>query len=246
MSEHKPPTALNEPISWDDPARVMRQMNHDLRTPLNVIIATTTMFSSNGYGEMNPAQQKAMARIQRNSHRMMALMDDLSMYVKVVTGELLLTPKPMQPSTALENWLKEVREKFPAEHLTWELRLNPMPPVLADEEVLKQAVLAVVWNAIAFTETGTITVTSDWQDQQWVIQVQDTGMGITEEEAPRIFDLFWRGMNRPQMQGVVGGFGLGLPMTKAVIALLGGTVTLEQSSPTGSTFMLKIPLPGVE
>jgi signal transduction histidine kinase len=223
--------------------QLLRKMGHDMRVPLNTLISTTDMLVDGMYDPLTPKQAKAAARLQRNSRRLLAILDDFMTYVKADTGELVLTAKPFSPQTELENYCDQVHSAAAEKGLALTLTSSAgMPERLeGDVSALHRIISALLWNAVAYTPQGEIRVTSDWTlQQEWLISVQDTGSGISDTDLPHIFEPFWRGEERPQIP--TAGAGLGLPMALALAKLMGGTLSLQTTSAQGSHFCVQLPL----
>src|SRR5512142_851067 len=96
-------TNTTEPESLSKSIRLLRQMNHDLRNPLNALIATAGMLSEGIYDPLTPGQARAVERIERNSRRIVALLDDLITYAKADAGEYSLEVKDFDPCGLIED-----------------------------------------------------------------------------------------------------------------------------------------------
>jgi signal transduction histidine kinase len=222
--------------------QLLRKMGHDMRVPLNTLISTSDMLVQGVYDPLTPKQAKAASRLQRSSYRLLAILDDFVTYVKAETGDLTLTPKPFDPRVQLETWCGTVRPAAEEKGLTLHVTTSEDVPeaVNGDEAMLKRVVEALVWNAVSFTVTGEVRVSSDWAASgEWRISVQDSGPGIPESDLPHIFEPFWRGEERPQVP--TAGAGLGLPVARALARLMGGNVSLKETGSGGSRFYVEIP-----
>lgn len=223
--------------------KLLRQMAHDMRVPLNTLISTSDMLVQGTYDPLTPKQDKALTRIQRNNYRLLAILDDFMTYVKVANGEMVLNFESFDPRAKLEAWCDPVRvaseERGLAFHLT---TIEAVPAMITgDETALQRIVQAVLWNAVAFTAKGEIRVLSDWgANQTWSISIKDSGSGISTDDLPHIFEPFWRGEERPQVP--TAGAGLGLPMALALTKLMRGNLFITDSSHNGSNFCIQIPL----
>ncbi|NDJ76794.1 MAG: HAMP domain-containing histidine kinase [Chloroflexi bacterium] len=238
----------DEPISLETPVRLMRKMSHDMRGPLSTLTITSDLFMQGAYGEVTPKQARAVDRIQRNSYRLLALLEDLMAYVKAEAGQFALMTETFPPNEVLNGVQQEIAQ-YVAQHDSQRpvhLALcEHIPPRLTGDPVaVRRIILALLWNAVAFAASGDIWIESCWTDaERWTVSVRDSGPGISPGDQPHIFEPFWRGDQRPQVP--TSGFGLGLSMARALARLMGGDVRLEQSSPSGSTFLAALPLPTV-
>jgi two-component system, sensor histidine kinase len=223
--------------------QLLRKMGHDMRVPLNTLISTSDMLAGGMYDALTPKQTKAVVRLQRNNHRLLAMLDDFVTYVRADKGDAVLTPKVFDPRVRLEDWCNRVRPAAEEKNLTLQLTTSEVLPsaLTGDEVALSRIVLALLWNAVAFTAQGAIHVTSEWKsDLEWIISIQDSGAGISDGDLLHIFEPFWRGAERPQMP--TAGAGLGLPMSLALAKMMGGNLFLKETGSTGSTFCIQLPM----
>jgi signal transduction histidine kinase len=127
--------------------------------------------------------------------------------------------------------------------LAFQITVNAAVPcvLLGDEDLIRRIVLALLWNAVAFTAKGEICLIAEQlPGGQWQITVKDTGPGISPKHASHIFAPFWRGDERPQVP--TAGCGLGLALASALAKKMSGSLYLKETGPDGSTFCLYIPL----
>ncbi len=220
----------------------MRQMAHDMRGPLGTLTGTSELLAQGVYGELTEQQARANERIQRNSARLVALLDDLMLYVKAQCGQLAPRAVPFEPRALLDSLREQATVQITGKGLTlhWMVADDMPEKLVGDSDLVSRAVLALLTNAIGFTESGAVWMHSGWADGQWVITVRDSGPGISPDDQRRLFEPFFRGEKRPQMPS--SGFGLGLPVAAALANLMHGQVVLERTGPTGSTFCLRLAL----
>lgn len=221
----------------------MRQMSHDMRGVLATLQLTSDMLMQGTYGALTSEQGRATQRIQRNTQRMVTLIDDIMTYVKIETDQYALKPMPFEPRALLANLYQQIAPLAEAKGLTlhWTIADHLPERLVGDGAEISRMVLALLWNAIGFTAKGDVWMDSGWtSDGQWLTTVRDTGPGIPAETQPSLFQPFYRGDQRPQMPS--SGFGVGLAMTAALAKLMNGQVLLEKSGSEGSTFRLQLPL----
>jgi signal transduction histidine kinase len=112
--------------------------------------------------------------------------------------------------------------------------------VVIDRNIIRRIILALLWNSVAATENGTLSVLVNWSSSNgYTISVKDTGIGIPASDAERVFEIFWKG--KSQVQPLGSGCGIGLAMARALALLMKGSLSLVASSAQGSTFDLQIP-----
>ena len=224
--------------------QLLRKMSHDMRVPLNTLISTSDMLVDGLYDPLTSKQSKAAVRLQRNSRRLLAILDDFMAYIRADSGDMVLSPKPLNPHTKLEEWCNQIRPSCDEKGLELHANTSESVPmsVAIDEVAVKRIVEALLWNAVSFTAQGKIQITSDWTPQEeWIVSVEDTGSGIPKSDIPHIFEPFWRGEQRPQIP--TAGAGMGLPMALALAKLMGGNLVLKKTTEHGSLFCFSVHMP---
>ncbi len=242
-------SADSEPISLESPVRLLRCFNHDLRNPLNNMNSLAEMLNQGIYGEVTPTQSDILGRIRQNGARTLRMLDDLGYYVKVESGNYTLSLKAFEPESLVQRIMETVQPFVEAKNLTMTLtHATALPDQLwGDEFVIQHVISALIWNAISFTEQGTIDIGSEWLDDQgqWCITVRDTGAGIDPAHTGRIFEPFWQG-NKRKTPVPTAGCGLGLTVALAFTRLLQGSLVLQETGDTGSAFGLCFPATSVQ
>ncbi len=230
-------------ISAETLIQLLRQMGHDIRAPLGSIISTSDMLLEGTYDPLTDKQTRAADRLNRNGRRTLAIIDDFITYVKAEAAELTPVSRPFDPSASLEAWFAVVKPAAETKGIACELIIAESMPatIMGDTALISRIVTALLWNGVAFTTTGSLHVVAEWSDSTgWIIRFRDTGSGISAEDAPHIFEPFFRGEARPQVP--TAGAGLGLAVSAALTKLMQGQLTLEQTGASGSTFCLMLPL----
>lgn len=234
-------TRIESPSAMDaaELVRLMRQMNHDLRNPLNATLATANMLSEGIYDPLTPGQERATQRIERNSKRVLALLDDLLGYVKAEINEYPLLMDDFEPRLLLDKIKGECQGLAEAKNLSVSLNTaNAVPATLrGDQAVIKRIILALVWNAISFTTQGKVEITSEWADA-WVVTVRDTGIGIPPGAVSHLFESFWRGETLGTWVPTSGS-GMGLAAARAFARLMKATILLKETSKDGTSFTFR-------
>ena len=244
------PPADNTPrpddmLDFDALVHLMRQVAHDMRGPLGALTGTADMLVSGTYGELSVKQERAAARIQRNSYRVLALLDDLMLYIKAEAGQLDAQPEPFNPRAILESLSAEVLPEATNHALTVTLTgLDELPETLAaPPSMIRRVIQELMWNAVNFSSSGEISISTAWQQDTatWTVRVRDCGPGIKPEHTSHIFKPLWRGEARFQGLMKTSGFGMGLATAQSLSRLMGGKLELTETSATGSTFTLCLP-----
>lgn len=230
-------------------SRFLSNMSHEFRTPLNSILALARLLLDRADGPLTEEQEKQVGYIRRSAESLAELVNDLLDLAKVEAGKLELRP---QHSTVpallggLRGVLKPLQQSDAVE-LVFEDAVG-CPPLFTDEPKVAQILRNLVSNALKFTEIGEVRVSASFDrvSGHCVFTVRDTGVGIASENHEVVFHEFSQVANR--LQGRAKGTGLGLPLSRRLAELLGGTLALESELGVGSTFTLSIPpvLPGAE
>jgi len=227
-------------------ARLAATVSHELRGPLNLILGFSRLIvlSPESYREPLPASYRAdVHTIYRNCQHLVSLVDDILDLSQVEAQRLPLVKDDLDLNQDVV--LKSVEIVQPlAERkgLAVSLKLaSNLPPVLADQVRLRQALLNLLINAVRLTEHGGITVATTRGEDSLVVSVQDTGPGIATEDMPKLFKEFT--MLR-RAEGPQEGSGLGLSISKHLVELHGGQIWVQSRKGKGTTFSFSVPLPG--
>jgi ammonium transporter len=223
-------------------SRFLASMSHELRTPLNAIIGFTRLVSRNA--EPLPEKQvDNLSKILISAEHLLRLIDEILDLSRVEAGEISLD----MAETQIPDVLREVTDSLEPLVDGARVRLGvktgaELPMIVTDRDKLKQIVLNLVSNAIKYTDDGLITVRAEAADGRLRIDVSDTGLGISEDELPKIFDEFHRAESRGARDRR--GTGLGLTISQRLARALGGDLTVTSRLGAGSTFTLDLPLDG--
>jgi signal transduction histidine kinase/DNA-binding LacI/PurR family transcriptional regulator/AraC-like DNA-binding protein len=228
--------------------RLLANVSHELRTPLNIILglSQTALASPNPYETELPGRlRQDLQYIYDNGEHLVRLINDLLDMSRAEVGELDLSFEPVAPRPLLIETFDYFKESSLGTHREVELALDVpehLPILHADPVRLRQIVINLLSNAIKFTESGRIVLGAEVQLPHLHLWVRDTGSGIPLEMQERIFEPF---VTADLLQKRRDGIGLGLSITRRLVALHGGSITLESQPGQGSTFHVYIPLPGL-
>lgn len=217
-------------------------VSHELRTPLNAIIGYAYLLIEENFGPINGRQEEALISLNRNAKELLELINNILDLSKIEARKNEVQREPVNLKSLLpetfDNLKPLLTEKAIAVH--WEIPEN-LPVILSDPLKVRQVVLNLLSNAIKFTDQGEIRIAAkNSGDPQGIfLSVQDTGIGMREEDLPTIFDPF------RQIDGSLtrqaGGTGLGLAIVKNIIELLQGHIRVESRPGAGSTFTVFFP-----
>ncbi len=222
--------------------QILSNTSHELRTPLNGIIGIAESLLDGVGGKLNEVIAKNMRLIVASGRRLNNLVNDILDFNKIKNNKLQLRSKPMQIGPVLEMTIALLRSMLGHKSIEIinEINRYKQPLVLADENRVQQILHNLLANAIKFTESGTITISSIRNEDMLLISITDTGIGIPENRLEDVFKSF------EQLDGSIertyGGTGLGLAVTKQLIELHQGTIHVTSTIGVGSTFTFTLPL----
>jgi signal transduction histidine kinase/CheY-like chemotaxis protein len=224
-------------------SRFLSNMSHEFRTPLNSIIALSQLLLDRVDGALTPEQERQVGYVQKAARDLTEVVNDLLDIAKVEAGKLEVRPSEFAITSlfgALRGMLRPllINESVV---LTFE-DPHDVPSLYTDEAKVSQILRNFISNALKFTERGEVRVSATPVDEGRAIRfaVADTGLGIAVEDQERIFEEFSQ-VDHP-IQRRVRGTGLGLPLTRRLAELLGGSVSVESQLGLGSTFSATIPV----
>ena len=228
-------------------SRFLSNMSHEFRTPLNAIRALTHVLAQGVDGALTAEQQVQVGYIRKAADELAELVDDLLDLAKVEAGKVVVRAAEFDVSALFSSLRGMLRPLLISESVS--LVFEPsveLPPLYTDEGKVSQILRNLISNALKFTEHGEVRVSADLAaDRRSVtFAVADTGIGIALEDQERIFQEF--GQLDSRVQRKVRGTGLGLPLSRKLAELLGGTLTVTSAPGVGSTFYARIPVHYVE
>ena len=217
-------------------------MSHELRTPMNAIEGfTSIMLSGMGGVEYNAKTSRYIERVNANSKRLLALINDFLDLSRIESGRLELAEMPFSPRRLAESWQEEIGVLAQNKNLQLEVEIAPEVPetVYGDEEAVSKVALNLLGNAIKFTESGSVSLKLESDDENWRIVVSDTGIGIPFHAREFIFEEF-RQVDQSSKR-IYGGTGLGLAISQRFVRSMGGTITVQSEVGQGSVFTVTLP-----
>ena len=215
-------------------------MSHEFRTPLNSIIGFTGVMLQQMPGKINEKQQDFLTRIKLAGEHLLGLISDVIDISKIEADRIEAFPE----SFMLEELTTQATDEISVLAKKKGLQLSVDAPegieMFSDRRRLMQCLLNYLSNAVKFTERGTIVLKVVDLGERVEIAVEDTGIGIAQEDLPKLFEAFERLDTHLRVKA--GGTGLGLYLTKRIVeGLLGGEVYVESTIEKGSVFGLRIP-----
>ena len=215
---------------------------HDLRSPLTIISGVISFFTSGRLGELSPEQQNMVAMIERNTQSLIELVNDLLDASKLESGTMRLDIDSIDLRSVLDE-LRETMDPLAKEKGIELAEILPadLPLVKADRAKLRRILLNLVSNAVKFTENGgRVDLRAVIEGAFARISVTDTGVGIAPQDVERLFDKYQQARSRATRGEK--GTGLGLYITRQLVELHGGEISVESENGKGSTFSFTLPL----
>jgi PAS domain S-box-containing protein len=223
-------------------SQFLANMSHEFRTPLNAILGYTSMLLQGVNGELAPAQKRNLGRVDSNAKHLLNIINDLLDISRIEAGKMPLHLEQFELPTLIGELLAEVEPLIHKARLSASTELAAdLPPVMSDRQKVKQIVLNFLTNAIKFTPQGAIRVSADYDalKDEISLSVNDTGIGIAEQDQRKIFEDFRQADDSVTRQ--YGGAGLGLSICRRLANMLEGRITVDSRLGAGSTFTLHVP-----
>lgn len=221
-------------------------MSHELRTPLTSVIGlsgTLLHWSDRGTALSLEKQRQYLQMIQDSGKQLLELINEILDYSQLEAGKVLLNIKEFSLQNISRKILKILQSEATLQqiHLVLDFRVEELGDrFYADPERIKQILFHLIKNAIKFTPANGTVILRIWRENNHAIfQVEDTGIGISENQLPLLFERFQQ--LEKSLQRTHGGTGLGLALTKQLVELHRGTIEVESTPGKGSLFTVRIP-----
>jgi CheY-like chemotaxis protein len=219
----------------------LANMSHELRTPLNAIMNFTRFMSKERYGSLTERQQELQQRVLFNADHLLGLINDILDLAKIEAGHMDLMREETDLTPLLQGVMSTTVGLTKDKGLALETDIaEDLPPVFIDKTRIRQVLLNLLSNAAKFTDAGSITLSAQPNNGFVTIAVCDTGIGIPFDQQRLVFEEF------RQVQGDLSrsyqGTGLGLPISRRLVELHGGTMWLTSEPGHGSVFSFTVPV----
>lgn len=220
-------------------SRFFANISHELRTPLTLLIAPLESLMQRF--DVDAETKDILATMHSNGMRLLKLINDLLDLVRLESGRMEVKSEPLDVTGFVKGLASAARQVADDKRIRLETFVDPaLGNVLADRDKLEKILLNLVFNALKFTPSGgKVEMRAERQAAQFVLRVADTGMGISAQNLPYVFDRFWQadGSSKRKYQGV----GIGLALVKELVEIQGGTVVVESQEGQGTTFTVRLP-----
>lgn len=217
-------------------------MSHELRTPLNSIIGFSGLLMKNRAGNLVPTDIGYAEKINRNGKHLLNLINDILDLSKIEAGRMDLVMGPTRIEGVAKEVVEMLRPQADERRLSLTLETTGDIPVFeTDSEKLKRVLINLIGNALKFTPKGGVTVRLVPQKaHRLLIEVRDSGIGIPEDKLETIFQPFRQVDSSTSRE--YGGTGLGLTITRSIVEMLHGEITVSSKLGEGSTFTVSLPM----
>ena len=229
-------------------SQFLARMSHELRTPLNAVMGYAQILKMDA--AVTPKQRNGLDIIHTSGQHLLTLIVDILDLSRIEAGKAELRIAPVDLPARLQAVVDIVRVMAEGKHIRLDLQLDPNLPavVLTDEKRLSQILLNLLGNAVKFTHVGGVTllaralpaVDGEPGHVRLCFEVEDTGVGIADDQVARLFEPFEQAGNAEQR---VGGTGLGLAISRQLVRMMGGEIQLESRLAQGSRFWFEISVP---
>jgi len=215
-------------------------ISHELRTPLNSIIGFSSMMKRGIYGELGDKYTDYIIRINNAGQHLLALITDIIDISKIESGRIDLVLSEFKIDDMVNEAVENIRREAESKGLSINVTLPDHIFMHSDKRRVFQCLLNFLSNAMKYSEQGNIDLTVEQQDEDIIFTIKDTGIGIDEEDMPRLFEAFERMESHLQVKA--GGTGLGLYLTRKIVEeILQGKVGAQSSKGVGSQFWIRVP-----
>lgn len=217
-------------------------MSHELRTPLNAIIGFSEMLGEGYLGSLTDKQKEYISDIHGAGHHLLDVINDILDLSKAEAGKMELDTEVLDVTQIIEASLNLIRERAANAEVRLTVNISgDLPSLNADKRKLKQILINLLSNAVKFTPRGgkvTIKAVKE-PDGSVAIAVADTGIGMSSEDIPKVMKAYVRANTMTRREGE--GTGLGLPLTKTLVELHGGSLDLRSVLGGGTTAIVRLP-----
>ena len=216
-------------------------MSHELRTPLNAIIGYAELLMMGVPAAIPPQTHGHVQRIRTASRHLLEIVEEILTFSRMEAGREAVVRAPADAVGLVRDTIVLIEPMAREKGLDFITRVpNHAIAMETDAGKVRQILLNLLSNAVKFTEHGHVALTLTERDGGIVLVVEDTGIGISKENADRVFEPFWQVQQSATRQA--GGTGLGLSVARRLARLLGGDLALESTPGVGSRFTVTLPL----
>jgi signal transduction histidine kinase len=222
--------------------RALATLAHDIRSPIGAIDGYCCNLEDEIYGPVTDAQRKAMGRVRMAGRHLLSLLENVMDMVRLDAGAVTVAAVPVRLREVAREAVDLLAPAAAARLQALTLAHGPEVVVVGDQARIRQVLVNLLGNAVKFTpEGGRVTVATAARESggtpRGEVRVSDTGPGIPEAERAAVFEPYYRSAETARAPGV----GLGLAISHALVARMGGALSVESEVGAGTTFVLALP-----
>jgi signal transduction histidine kinase len=218
-------------------SRFISTIAHEVRTPLNALTGLLMVLSRDPSEPLSPRQQETAGRLEKSTQMLIRLVNDLLDLSRLQAHRMQIKVQEFDAAELLDSVVSGLKQTASDKGIDLRLEVAAdLPAIVSDPTKVAQVVTNFASNAIKFTPAGgrVLIKAARGAGEMWCVEVTDTGIGIAQEQIPLIFEEFQQvNVSNPHHGG---GTGLGLPISKRLVELLGGRIHVESEPGAGSTF----------
>jgi protein-histidine pros-kinase len=220
----------------------LANMSHELRTPLNAVIGFSEILLDGRSGPLNPEQREYLYDILTSGQHLLQVINDVLDLAKIESGKMEFDPETFFVKKVVDEVTAVIAPAASKKNITINVQVSPTATAMLDQRKFKQVLYNLLSNAVKFSyENGEVKLAAGLDPEgQLLLEVKDFGIGIKSEDLPRIFREFEQLDSGLARRGQ--GTGLGLALTKKMVGLQGGSITVKSEFGKGSTFTVEIPM----
>ena len=217
--------------------RFLSGVSHEFRTPLTSIIG----YSDALYEMLVGEEQKKISIVQSSAKYLLSLVENLLDHGRLDAQALDMQPKPISIVDFFNTIVLMMEPVAQQKSISLGCQVNVAEIFYFDETRVRQCIINIINNAIKFTDHGGVNVNCDWRDGDLIVQITDTGIGMSESDSKNLFVSFWQSEDHDRA-----GTGLGLTITKRILDRMGGDISVVSEQGKGTSVEMKFPAPIVD